>query len=119
MIPCEFMVNELLPTIRKETSRFLLYKGYSQREISKIMNVSEAAVSQYLKQKRGKHKKKLEELISKYISEKYDVNKPFNENVCDLCFHFRINGYICRSHKIIEEVPSSVCESCLADKIRR
>ncbi|MCS7109698.1 MAG: hypothetical protein NZ903_02800 [Candidatus Micrarchaeota archaeon] len=116
MIACEFMVNELLPTIRKETARLLISKDYTQREISKILEVSEAAVSQYIKERRGKHKKRLEELISKYISEHYDINKSFAENVCDLCINFRKKGYFCKSHKIIEEVSSKFCMSCLVDK---
>lgn len=112
MIPCEFMVMELLPTIRKETAKFLLSRNYSQKEISKIMQVSEAAVSQYIKRKRGRHKKELERIISKYIYQSYDINKSFAENICEMCTFFRKSNYFCKSHKLISKISDQSCRSC-------
>lgn len=112
MIPCEFMVTELLPTIRKETVSFLISKNYSQREISKILQISEAAVSQYIKNKRGMHKKELEKLISDYIQKNYDLNQSFSENVCRMCVYFRKSDYFCKSHKLVSNVSKEQCNGC-------
>ncbi|MEM3407953.1 MAG: helix-turn-helix domain-containing protein [Candidatus Micrarchaeia archaeon] len=112
MIPCEFMVTELLPTIRKETVKFLISKNYSQREVSKMIGISEAAVSLYLKKKRGLHKKELEKIITDYIQKNYDFNRTFTENVCNLCNDFRKSGYFCKSHRIISKIPKEECKGC-------
>ncbi len=54
MLPCE-NAQKLLSTIRKELAKRLVFEhGLKQREVAKILNISEAAVSQYLHEKRGK-----------------------------------------------------------------
>lgn len=114
MIPCEFMVTELLPTIRKETVAYLLSMKYTQRQIAKIMNVSEAAVSQYVKKKRGLHKKELERIISETVRKNYDLSRSFSENVCEICLYLRKSGYLCKSHKLVQHVSDDCCKRCIA-----
>lgn len=53
-IPCEFIVWNVLPAIRKEFVKSLI-KNYnlSQKQISEIIKLTPAAISQYLSDKRG------------------------------------------------------------------
>ncbi len=51
--PCEEVVWEILPGIRATIAQELVKRGVSQREISKLMNITPAAVSQYVSGKRG------------------------------------------------------------------
>jgi len=53
-IPCEIIVWEVLPVIRREIAKSLI-KNHSltQREAAKKLGLTEAAVSRYLSGKRG------------------------------------------------------------------
>ncbi len=51
--PCEEVVWEILPGIRATIAQELVKRGVSQRDISKLMNITPAAVSQYVSGKRG------------------------------------------------------------------
>lgn len=50
--PCENVVWYVLPAIRSELSKELA-KVMSQKEISEILGITQAAVSQYVSNKRG------------------------------------------------------------------
>ncbi|HHF55590.1 MAG TPA: helix-turn-helix domain-containing protein [Thermoplasmatales archaeon] len=52
--PCEYIVWGVLPCIRKKLAEVLYKKGLSQKEIAEMLGVSNAAISQYLSNKRGK-----------------------------------------------------------------
>ena len=48
-IPCEYIVWNVLPSIRKEFAKSLMKNyGLNQKQIAKIINLTPAAVSQYL-----------------------------------------------------------------------
>lgn len=51
--PCEYIVWNILPCLRKKLAEALLRKGLKQKEIAEKLGVSSAAVSQYLSNKRG------------------------------------------------------------------
>ncbi len=54
-LPCEIFMWNVIPSIRKEIAVILIKEhNMSQREAARALGVSEAAVSQYLKNKRGK-----------------------------------------------------------------
>lgn len=53
VMPQEIEVWYILPALRKEFSKIMVGKGMTQREIAKKLYLTEAAVSQYLKGKRG------------------------------------------------------------------
>ncbi len=112
MIPCELMAIELLPTVRRQTAMFLSSKGMSQREIARIIDTSESAVSQYISKKRGKHRNELEKLVRDYISRHYDTGKSFSANVCSLCMFLRKNGKMCYVHKLTSKISESKCDEC-------
>ena len=53
-IPCELVVWYVLPMIRREVSKELVYThGMTQAEVARRFGVTDAAISQYLKKKRG------------------------------------------------------------------
>ena len=51
--PQEVQVWYVLPALRKRYALELKKKGLKQKQIAKLMNITEAAVSQYLKSKRA------------------------------------------------------------------
>ncbi|KAF5412152.1 MAG: transcriptional regulator [Euryarchaeota archaeon] len=51
-VPCENVVWYVLPAIRSELAKELA-KAMSQKEISEILGITQAAVSQYVSNKRG------------------------------------------------------------------
>ncbi len=53
-IPCEIIVWSVLPMIRREmASELVLEHGMAQAEVARRFGITDAAVSQYLKRKRG------------------------------------------------------------------
>lgn len=53
MLPQEIETFYIIPTIRKYLARFMKAEGMKQREIAKVLSLRDAAVSQYLNNKRG------------------------------------------------------------------
>lgn len=52
--PCEIVVWYVLPTIRRELARELVETyGFKQSRVASMFGVTDAAISQYLKNKRG------------------------------------------------------------------
>ena len=52
-LPQEIEAFYTLPAVRRELAKALVHQGLTQRAISKKLGVTEAAVSQYLSNKRG------------------------------------------------------------------
>lgn len=60
MLPCERAAKYKVPAIKAKLARDLKAKGYTQRRIADFLDVTEAAVSQYLSGKRaGKQERAL------------------------------------------------------------
>ncbi|MHA1410561.1 MAG: transcriptional regulator [Candidatus Odinarchaeia archaeon] len=93
---CEFAVKYLFPIIRAEISRILIRKHkLTQIEVAEKLGITQAAVSQYLNEKRGRHMESLptniQDIIKKSLNEldNIDVKALDSENVknivCDIC----------------------------------
>ncbi len=52
-LPCEIIVWEVLPCIRAALAGELLRKGLSQKQVSEMLGITQAAVSHYTSKKRG------------------------------------------------------------------
>ncbi|MFH0949065.1 MAG: transcriptional regulator [Candidatus Aenigmatarchaeota archaeon] len=91
---CETVVQDVLPSLRAMLARELIseYK-LSQNEVSKLLNVTQAAVSQYLRSIRGNNRKILENgaiyseiksLCQKIYSKELDKGQLASE-FCRVC----------------------------------
>jgi len=86
---CESVIWSVLPGLRRELTRALHDLGLSQKEISECLGITQAAVSQYLKNKRGTSIE-FEEDIKKEIVElaeriaRGEVSS-LDEEICRLC----------------------------------
>jgi len=54
-LPCEIMIWEFLPALRRELVKALLKDGVPRKEIASMLGITDSAISQYLKKKRGMH----------------------------------------------------------------
>jgi len=89
-VPCEYIVWNVLPSIRKEFVKSLKKNfNLTQKQISEIVNLTSAAVSQYLSDKRGGIEITDEKILSeidksaKIIYEKGE--KKLEEETCRIC----------------------------------
>ena len=115
--PQEIEVWYIMPAIRKELCNILLDKhNFNQKEIAKLLNITEAAVSQYKKEKRGQHVKLPESVLSELnISARKIVNDEstvFRETQ-NILNHIRNTSTLCDIHKIIDESVESDCKECI------
>jgi predicted transcriptional regulator len=90
-MPCETTVWNVLPVIRRELAVILVEEyGLSQAEVARRFDLTEAAISQYMKKKRGsmdfnvKGFKKQISMSAEIISEDPDPKKLAYE-ICRLC----------------------------------
>ena len=97
--PCEIIVWEVLPCIRAALAEELAEKELSQKEISKMLGITQAAVSQYTSKKRGtklifQHDAKDE--IKKLADDLVQgtVDDPV-VRICKICMKVRADGTVC------------------------
>ncbi|MFH1587958.1 MAG: XRE family transcriptional regulator [Candidatus Diapherotrites archaeon] len=96
--PCEMIGWIILPAIRKELVIYLVNeKNLPRKEVSEMLDLTPAALSQYLKGKRGK-KIKLNKKEIKKIHEMGDElikaksGKKFASHSCEICTLIRKKG---------------------------
>ena len=115
--PQEIESVYIIPAIRKVLTLELLNEHkLTQKEIAKLMGITEAAVSQYKKEKRGK----LVELPDHVVSElKISAEKIKSGELAvfaetqRLVRVIRDDLTICKIHKILDENVPAECEVCL------
>ncbi|RLG60382.1 hypothetical protein DRN87_04250 [Candidatus Geothermarchaeota archaeon] len=120
LTPYEVVVKTALPAIRSILVRELYNRyGYKQLEIASKLYITQAAVSYYLTESRGRfidELMKYEDFIEKVhelAREIHEDNIDVNElilRISDLIFYLMKNRYLCDLHKIIE--PSIDVEKC-------
>jgi len=116
IMPQEIEVWYLIPSLRKEfTKIFVDNYGINQKKIAKILGITEAAVSQYLKFKRGnevkfseEELKKIKKSAKKIIEEKESVMK----NLYGLCIALRGSKVICKTHRSKDKSVPKNCDIC-------
>ena len=115
LLPQELENWYILPALRKEFSELLSVKyKLKQREIAKIIGVTEAAVSQYKKNKRGKDVQFCGEM-KKEIDRSAEIvakdKKSFSRELQKLFTFMREKGHICEIHRKFDNVPKK-CDIC-------
>ena len=102
--PCEIMIWGFLPAVRRELVIAMVKKGLERKEIAKVFSITEPAISQYMKSKRGAGFK-LDNEIKKEIMSSADriVKSKKRETaikeICRLCTLARKKRLLCKAHK--------------------
>ncbi|MBW2985357.1 hypothetical protein KY313_01765 [Candidatus Woesearchaeota archaeon] len=117
IMPQEIEVWYLIPALRKELSRiFIRDYGLAQKKAAELLGISEAAVSQYVKEKRGKEIKftkselgEIKDTAAKIVKDKKHSMKYLYE----ACVTFRGSKTICNLHrKYHKDIPAK-CTICV------
>ncbi|MBI4983300.1 hypothetical protein HZC32_01530 [Candidatus Woesearchaeota archaeon] len=102
IFPQEIEVWYILPAIRKHLAAKLVRRGLSQKEVAKMMHITEAAISQYQKEKRAKGeifdvalKREIEASVKKIIRNK-NILHPEVIRLSELA---KSKGLVCKLHK--------------------
>ena len=107
-IPCELIVWYVLPSIRRELAKDLVDKYHmTQAEVARKFGVTDAAISQYLKSKRGTNKEL--ESSGKYEEFKVEVDKAAQRIVdgsdivtetCRICEMVEKSGMLVKVYEV-------------------
>ena len=83
---CEIVVGDILPTLRAAVAKELIRNyNLNQSEAAKLLDVSQPAISQYLRQLRGKTEMLEDEMVSGQIREmagKLHAKQFTHEDMC-------------------------------------
>ena len=116
LLPSEIQVWYVLPVLRKELARFLVRENkITQKEAARLLGITEAAVSQYLSDKRGNNIKLSKEIKKeiKFSAEKLlggDTN--ILEQTMYLLQHKLVNKLVCDYHKSHDPSIKKDCNIC-------
>ncbi len=120
-IPCELMVWYVLPMIRRELARELVIAhGMSQAEVARRFDVTDAAVSQYIKGKRGDRPgfDSSDPVYRRFTADLKDSarriaeeNADFSMEMCRLCGIFKRSGLLDAVYRAQTGEPAPRC-SC-------
>ena len=112
---CEIMVQKVLPAIRAELSRAMIFEHRcTQQEVADILELSRAAVSQYVSEKRGAEVNFSEETqkeIKKFALVLLSGNLTSQEktgSMCSICSFVQKSGWLYRNAP--EAKVCSICE---------
>jgi len=120
---CELIVWYVLPSIRRELARELVDKHrLSQAEVARRFGVTDAAISQYLKAKRGTSKEI--ENSGKYDDFKREVEaaavrmingSDIVTETCRICEMVKKSGMLVKVYETHTGVGAPQCVSCQID----
>jgi uncharacterized protein len=112
-LPQEIEVWYTIPAVRRELARRLVASNMTQREVAKTLDVTEAAVSQYLSNKRGttiEYPLPMQKELSAAV-ERIKKGSDVKKEILALCQLMRENKVICEIHKKHGTVKDG-CSSC-------
>lgn len=98
--PCEIVVWYVLPSIRSELAKDLVKLGLSQKEVSERLGITQAAVSQYANEKRGKtikFKENVKEIVKELAKDmaRDDTFGNLTLRICEICMQIQRNEKLC------------------------
>jgi predicted transcriptional regulator len=121
------VIKYILPAIRSLIAKELIERyGYSQMIVAEKLGTTQAAISHYLRSKRGEERmEQLERIpiiratvgeIAKGLAEGEMKGSEAMNCFCDLCKILRTQNLICDIHKDFMNLPPT-CDLCLPRKI--
>ncbi len=115
--PQEVEVFYILPAIRKEFAKDFKAEGKKQSEIAKILGVTEAAISQYVNEKKAgiKLDTDTKKLIKK-ASETITDQSQFVFHSQSILDHMLKNKQTCNIHTLVNKEISHDCNTCFECK---
>ncbi len=118
-VSCEKMVKYVVPWIRKELAISLVRDyGMPQVRVAEILEVTEAAISQYLSSKRGSDIKIDDENVIQKIKMSAETlssgrNSRISREICSLCKLIRKRGAV--PETIAKKAKIDDFEDCICD----
>ncbi len=111
IMPQELELWYVLPALRKELAIELKKAGFKQKEIAEKLNITAAAVSQYIRSKRASGIDVKRGLCSELKREAKNIadGKSYIECLQRLCIALRKKGRLCEIHRKIDSVPKDCC----------
>ena len=116
--PCEIVVWYVIPSIRSKLAKELLNLGMKQKDISKLLDITQPAVSQYISDKRG-HEIDFDPVVEQYIK---DMAKDMTTGdlqpidliprFCHICKTIKTQEVLCQLHKEKVNIPT-YCNVCM------
>ena len=125
LLPSEIESKLLIPAIRAILSKeMVIEKGLKEEEVARMLGITQAAVSNYLRGVRGDNElisklMSLSEIMSmiKEISNDLSTNRAYTAKTLSkfigLCNYMRYSLIICDAHHSLERnIDEKVCEQC-------
>jgi predicted transcriptional regulator len=125
LLPSEIESKLLIPAVRAILSKELVIeKGLKEEEVARMLGITQAAVSNYLRGTRGDNElisklMSLTEIMSmiKEISDDLSTNRAYTAKTLSkfiaLCNYMRYSLIICDAHHSLERnIDEKVCEQC-------
>lgn len=125
LLPSEIESKLLIPAVRAILSKELVIeKGLKEEEVARMLGITQAAVSNYLRGTRGDNEliaklMSLSEIMSmiKEISNDLSTNRAYTAKTLSkfiaLCNYMRYSLIICDAHHSLERnIDEKVCEQC-------
>ncbi len=117
--PCEIVVWYVLPTIRREIARELVTSYHmKQVDVGRIFGVTDAAISQYLKKKRGgsswiegsEHYPEFLDEIRISSKRIYEKTSNMSAEMCRICRFIKNVGLLSEVYKGATDCELPQCE---------
>lgn len=111
--PCEAIVLDILPSLRAQLAKQLVKAGLTQQEVSNKLEITPAAVSQYVSGKRGQKINFSNEIKNKMKKEAKQIikkeEKQPSDLICIICSEIKDKEKFC---ELIEEKEKQECDKC-------
>ncbi len=116
-IPCEIVVWQVLPLIRRELAKALVRgHGMTQSEVARMFGVTDAAISQYLTEKRGgeysssRYYPGFLEEIEASAARLAEEGADYGNELCCLCAYVKGSGFVDERYTQKTGSPPPKCE---------
>ncbi|MBT3395173.1 transcriptional regulator [archaeon] len=110
-------VRYVIPSLRRELAIHLSKEKLKQKEIAELLEITPAAVSQYLVKKRGiaKFSKRIIESVRESANRILEGNSTTHKELIKLTKLIRDTAMVCEIHKLYDDVPEK-CEVCFKNE---